>query len=384
MMAGLTREGFTALSYQELKKRISTRLNTFSPGIDLSTESPDGQLVEIFSFELAQAWNELDLVYNSYNPNIATGAGLRNIGLISGLPYGAATRSQVTVELGGVAGTIVPKGSIVANAQGKELVTASDATVPSSVLAIAKTSGGVSVELGEVTTIISSISGWNTVNNPVGGLAGSVAQTEPQYRNLRNKTVMRNHTGAEEVIRARLLEELGIEQTAVVNNDSLDETAPDGTPPQTIHVVVGEIENNITDLEIARVILRTKGLGCPTYGSTEVLLNDSQGHPHKVRFSKATAKNIFMSIEVKFLDDDSGGATEQIEAALIQHINSLDAEEDVVWSRLFALITPYAKAQVNKLEISTDGVNFVAGNILVNANEYAYTELGYINIVAVE
>lgn len=384
MMAGLTREGFTALSYQELKKRISTRLNTFSPGIDLSTESPDGQLVEIFSFELAQAWNELDLVYNSYNPNIATGAGLRNIGLISGLPYGAATRSQVTVELGGTAGTIVPKGSIAANMQGKELVTTFDAIIPSSVLAVAKTSGGVSVGVGEVSTVISAVSGWDTVNNPVAGLAGSVAQTEPQYRNLRNKTVMRNHTGVEEVIRARLLEELGIEQTAIVNNDSLDETDPDGTPPQTIHVVIGEIENNVTDLEIARVILRTKGLGCPTYGTTEVVLDDSQGNPHKVRFSKATTKNIFVSVEVKFLDSDSGGATESIREALVEHINSLAAEEDIVWSRLFGLITPYAKAQVNKLELSTDGDSFVQGNIDMGASEYAYTEIGYINVVVAE
>ena len=82
-MAGLSIEGFTPLTEKEIIDRIHTRLLAFSPDMDLSTESPDGQLVEIFSFELAQAWNELSQVFHSYNPDVAIGAGLRNVGMIT-------------------------------------------------------------------------------------------------------------------------------------------------------------------------------------------------------------------------------------------------------------------------------------------------------------
>lgn len=380
-MAGLTREGFTPLSYQEVVGRISSKLVAFNPTIDLSTESPDGQLVEIFSFEVAQAWNELSLVYNSYNPDVAIGAGLRNIGLITGLPYGAATRSQAVVNLVGVAGTIVPRNSVVSDGT-NEFTTSFDAVIPASVQAVAKVSGGTPVGVGAINTIVSVISGWTSVTQTEAGRQGGQAQTETQFRNLRNKTVLRNFVSVDEVIRARLFESLGIEQVDIVNNDTLL-VAPDGTPPQTIHVTVGEIDASVTDEAIAQVILATKGLACPTHGTTSVTINDTQGNPKVINFTKATPVSVFMNIEVLFLDANFAGEEELIKKDLINHINSLDANENVIWSRLFGLVTPHAKAQVNVLELSKDGVNYSPTNVPINTNEFATTNAGLINLTVV-
>ncbi len=382
-MAGLTSEGFIASEYQEIHGRISGRLDAFSPGIDLSSEAPDGALTEIFSFELAQAWAELGNVYSSNDPMAATGAGLRNVGMLSGLPFGAATRSQANVDLLGVAGTVVPAGSLVSDESGNEFATSFDATIPATVQAVAKLSGAINVEIGSINTMASSITGWTSVDQPTAGLEGGRAQTETQYRNLRNKTVLRNFTSVEDVVKARLVEDLGIEQVTVLNNDSPATPLPDGTPAGTIHVTVGEIDPTVSDLAIATVIMRTKGLGCPTYGSTSVLVDDDQGYPHTVRFSKATPVGIFMNIEVLFLDDDFAGASDAIRADLVTHINSLATDEDVVWSRLFGIITPYAKAQVNLLQISDDGASYVSSNLAIGADEYANTTGGSINITVV-
>ena len=380
-MAGLTREGFIPLSFDEILTRISTRLDTFSPGIDLSPESPDGQLANIMAFEFSEAWAELNTVYNSYNPNMAVGAGLRNIGLITGLPYGAATRSQATIDLVGTAGTIVPIGSIVTDAEDNKFTTQLDATIPASVQVVAQVSGPIPVTAGSLTLIKTPVSGWASITQPSDGRMGAAPQTEVAYRNLRNRTVLRNFVTVEATIEARLFETLGIQQAVVLNNDGLS-ALPDGTPPQTIHVTVGEL-SGVSDADIAAVILATKGLGCPTYGSTTVTINDVQGNPHDVSFSKATAENVFMDIEILFLDDDYAGAEEAIRADLVAHVNSLVTDEDVVWSRLFGIITPYAKAQVNKLELSTDGITYTPANIVVTADKYAATVTGQINIVVV-
>ncbi len=378
-MAGLTREGFTPDTYTNILTRIKSRLETFSPGIDLSAEAPDGHLAEIFSFELSQLWAELGLVYNSYNPNISVGAGLRNIGMLTGLAYGAATRSQTLVSLIGTSGTSIPKGSLVADAKGNNFKTSFDAIIPANVQVISVVSGPVNVDIGAITTIVSPISGWTSVTNTTAGRMGSPAQTETQYRNLRNKTVMRNFVGVVDVIKGRLLEVLKIEQVVVINNDQ-PIAHPDGTPANTIHVTVGEVPAHVTDEQIARVILSTKGLGCPTHGTTSVTLKDDQGNPKTVKFSKAVAKDIFMKIEVLFLSKEYAGAEEAIISKLVTHINSLDTDEDVVWSRLFGLITPYAKAQVNMLEISSDGINYVSSNIAIGANEFAATTKGNIAV----
>lgn len=381
-MSGLTTEGFVPLTYQEIKDRISARLEVFSPGIDLTTESPDGQLVEIFSFELGQAWNELNLVYNSYNPNIATGAGLRNIGLITGLPFGAATRSQANVELTGTAGTLIPVGSIVTDALGNQFTTAFEAELPATVQVYATLSGEISMLAGTITTILTPVTGWTGVAQATAGQSGTVVQTEVAYRNTRNNTVLRNYRAVEETIRARLLEQLSISQVVVLNNDTAGTPLSDGTPAQTIHVTVGEVPVAATDDLIASVILSTKGLGCPTFGSTTVAgVLDTQGNTHSVSFSKATAESIYFDIEVTFLDSNTAGAIEAIKADLLTHINGLATDEDVVWSRLFSIITPYAKAQVDKLEISVDDVTYNAANIVITADKFANTETAFISVV---
>ena len=382
-MAGLTREGFTPLIYQEIVERIGTRLEAFSSGIDLSSESIDGQLVEIFSFELSQVWSELNLVYNSNNPLQAQGDGLRNIGLITGLPYGAATRSQVPIELVGIAGTLVPRGTTVANVSGDEFTTTFDAIVPSTVTVVASVSGPFDVSANTVNVIVDAVAGLNSVDNSNAGRSGLSPQTDTQYRNLRNRTVLRNYNSVPDVIRARLAENLNVGQVVVLNNDHPVDPLPDGTPAGHIHVTVGEIDGAVTDEDIATIILATKSLGCPTFGSTTVSVNDSQGNPHDVSFSKAVAKNIHMNIEILFLEEEYAGAEEAIMADLIAHINSLVTNEDVVWSRLFGIITPYAKAQVNVLEIGTDGITYNPANIPVSASEYAATTESIINITVV-
>ena len=382
-MAGLTREGFTPSTHKEILDRIGVRLEAFSAGIDLSSESPDGQLVEIFSFELSQVWSELGLVYNSYNPLEAEGDGLRNLGLLSGLPYGAATRSQTVVDFVGTTGTLVPRGTIVANDNGDEFTSTFDAIIPSSVPVVSTVAGIVNVDASTVTTIVTAVAGLVSINNPNDGRVGLAPQTDVQYRNLRNRTVLRNYKAVTEVIKGRLMENLEIKQVAVLNNDSLSTTLTDGTPPNHIHVTVGEIDPAVTDEDIAKIILATKSLGCPTFGSTTITVNDVQGSPHDVSFSKAVAKNVYMNIEILFLDEDYAGAEESIMADLITHINSLDTSEDVIWSRLFGIITPYAKAQVDVLEISSDGVTYGTANIPVGSDEYAATVEGNINITVV-
>jgi len=379
-MAGLTRDGFVPKTFEEIQTSIRARLEVFNEGFDFSPTSPDGQLIDIMSLELSLAWSELSLVYKSYDPNQAIGAGLRNIGLITGLPRGAATRSQASIELTGVADTVVPQGSVVTDDAGNEFTTIIDAIIPTTVVVVARVSGPIVMDIGTITTIKSPVAGWDGVNQPTTGITGKLAQTEVAYKNERNRTVLRNFTSVSETIQARLFE-LGIEQADIQNNDDPTDALPDGTPPNTIHVTVGEV-GNVTDNQIAQVILDTKGLGCPTFGSTTVTTNDRLGHQHEVSFSKAVGVDIFIIMDITFLDTEVAGALEGIRRDLTTHINGLLAGEDVVWSRLFSVITPYAKAQVNSLTIGRlpDLSDQAAANVTISATEYAQTEIGLISI----
>lgn len=90
-----------------------------------------------------------------------------------------------------------------------------------------------------------------------------------------------------------------------------------------------------------------------------------------------------MAINITFLDPDFAGAEESIKAALIAHINSLEAGADVVWSRLFQYITAFGEAQINSLTIGELGGTLAASNIVIAAGEYTNLVDADINITVV-
>lgn len=379
-MAGLTYEGFIPSTYEEISERIKVRLNAYNPGFDFSPESPDGQLIDIFSFELSQAWSELGLVYNSYNPAVATGQALRNLGLITGISRDSATRSMAEVDLAGTAQTLVPAGSVVADADGNEFYTTISAVLPTSVDVIAVIAGQIPVPIGSITTIKSTVVGWSSVSQPAAGYEGTLAITDLAFRNLRNRTTMRNFTSVADTMVARLFE-LGIQQATAQNNDSSTVPLPDGTPANTIHVTVGEV-GDVSDQEIAEVILATKGLGCATYGSTSVDVVDTQGYTHTISFTRATEIPIFMSINVTYLTNDTAGAVEAMKDDLAASINALLAGEDVINSRLYSSITPYGKAQVNSLQVGRSLGTLTGNNVSLLPTEYGSCDIGNIDITS--
>ena len=367
-MAGLTSEGFTPLQFSEIVENIETRLEQYNPGFDFTPDSPDGQLISIMSVLINQAWIELNRVYHSYNPNEAYGQGLKNLGMITGIYKGAATRSQAVVSLTGTGNTKVPKGSIMADADGNEFYTNRDAYLPADVTVLSVLSGPLPVPAGSITDIISVVGGWTGINQADDGIIGLQPETDLQYRVRRNNTVMRGSNTVEESMSAAIID-LGIPQVTVINNDS-ELALADGTPAHNIHVLIGEY-SGISDEEIGQAIFDNKGLGVPTHGTTTVSIDDSFGNPHDVLFTPAIEVPIFFNIEVTYHSVEIAGADEQIKKNLCEYINTLAAGEDVIWSGLFCLITPVAKAEVNLLEIGTSAGAVAAANVAISESEYA-------------
>ena len=368
-MTGLTIGGFVPETYNAVKSRIEGKIEAINPGFDFSPESPDGHLIGVMTYEIFQLWSELNKVYNSYNPMIATGAALKNLGLITGLPYGRATKSSATLETQGVVGTVIPAQSLVTDNAGNDFYTAFDTVIPSNLQVVAMISGIIEVPSGSILTIKTAVSGWTGVTQTQAGIEGALAQTEQQYRNTRQRTVMRNHTSVATTMQARLIE-LGVEQANVINNTDNAVTLPDGTPPNTIHVTVGEL-GSVNRLDVARAILTANAMGCPTYGNTSETIVDTQGVTHQVFFSVASAVQVRIVVDVTYLSENTADASTNIEAALFNHVNALPSGDDVVWSRLFGYITPFAKAQVNTLTIGVVGLAQATSNVNITNAQFA-------------
>ena len=378
-MAGLSPYGFEPDTLAAIKSRIELALETLNPGFDFSPESPDGQLIGIMSYEIFTLWDQLSQVYQSYNPEQATGDALRNKGLITGIPYGTANRSYATIEFQGTAGVSVPAGSIVEDGESREWFTAYRTVLPSNAQVICKTPGPVPAVAGSVVSMQAQIAGITGITQTTDGVMGKLAMSEQEYINLRSATVMRNYTSTVDVMRGRLLE-LGLTQVAVNNND--ETIAVDGVPANTVAVTIGELGDVTTD-SIASVILETIPMGCPTFGTTTVSVKDQQGYSHDVSFTQAVGVPTFVDINLTFLDLDKAGAVDNIRSSVGEYINGLPAGSAVIWSHLFQYITPYANAQVNTLLINKTGDTPAVANLPMTVSEYASITSANITITEV-
>ena len=366
-MSGLTSEGFTILTLDEIKTSIKDKLEILNPGFDFSPESPDGQNVEIYGFMLSQLWTQLDLVYRSFDPSAATGQGLTNIGLISGIQKDNADRSTANVSLVGVSGTFVPAISQVSDTDGNKYVTEFDAVIPATVSVIALVAGPTPILAGAINTIVSPVTGWNSVTQAEDGRIGSEPETEQHYRTDRTRAVMNPSESVTDALRAKLIE-LGVGQVAIANNDTVN-PLEDGTPAGAIHITI--TDSILTDEEVAAEILKYKSLGTYTFGSTAVVTNDSQGGPHTISFTRSAEVVTEIALNITFLDTDISGAETEIKNALSEYVNKLVTGADVIWSHLFGLITPHGGAQVNSLTIGKLGDTLVAGNLEIGDIEFA-------------
>ncbi len=113
MSFGVTTTGFVTKRLADIKSEVEAALqSTFGSGIDLSSESPLGQLVGIFSERESLLWELAEGVYNSAYPDTAEGASLDNAVALTGIARQGETFSTVTPTLFGTAGTVIPQGSV--------------------------------------------------------------------------------------------------------------------------------------------------------------------------------------------------------------------------------------------------------------------------------
>ena len=383
-MSGLDITGFTAEKLIDIQTRIKGKLEILNPGFDFRPESPDGQLIDIMSFELWQAWQQLGMVYSSYDPSVATGAALRNLGQISGISYGTAQRSYATIELQGTDGVLVPANSLVSDDDGNEYFVAFDTYLPSNAQIISKLAGPLPIPAGTITSIDTAVNGWTGVTQTSDGIIGTDPMTDQQFRNFRQSTVMRNYVGTVDTMRGRLIE-AGVGQVSVYANNTLGTI--NTVPAQNVAVVVDDI-NGVDDESIATIIFETNAVGCPTYsyagtGATSVTIQDQQGFDQVINFTKSSAVVMEINITVQFLDEESAGALESIQAALMEYVNELQSGADVIYTHLYQYITPYGQAQVNVLELQKLGEVAGSGNVPIGTEEFASLTLDNLNITVI-
>src|SRR5262245_695055 len=166
---------------------VASMQSIFGTDIDLAADTVDGQTVGIYAESKADSDSLAQDVYNSFNPQTATGVALSRIVEYNGIRRIPGQPSQATVTCTGRTGTHIPINSIVVcTANNEQFVTIQDGYIDETgivdLACLSVNYGAIQAPPDTLTKIITPVYGWQTVNNIAAAILGRNEETDEELR----------------------------------------------------------------------------------------------------------------------------------------------------------------------------------------------------------
>jgi uncharacterized phage protein gp47/JayE len=375
---GITETGFNRKRLDVILEELNNEVRAIlGENANLSPESPDGQINGVLSESFANLWEIGQAAYNSFNPSAATGAALSNLVQLNGITRLAASASFVDLFLTGTPGAFIPAGSLVSGAGVPVFFqTVTDVTLDGSgegvTEAIAQQTGPIIANAGTLVNIETPITGWLTVTNPDNATIGRNEETDLELRARRQKSTAAASQSIIDSIFANVADLPGVVQVAVIENDT--DATVDSQPPHSFHTVVLGGDNQ----DIANEIFLRKPAGIQAFGSITEVVNDIQGFPHNISFSRPVEIPIFVIVNTSVGTMYPSNGDDLIKQNIVDYSNGNLVEgqgfflgDDVIQSRLYTPANRVPNHDVIEILIGTSSPPTLEDNITIGNDELA-------------
>ena len=326
----------------EIKEKLENGFKEiYGSDLNLSSSTPDGQMIGLFSECLDEVGKCLTFIVQMLDPYLATGEWLDQRVAYAGLLRKHETPSFVdSVVFHGNAGVVIPSATILVF---KTELWKTDYKITlgangSAVTSITSIDGGATelVENSELKTQNIIIGLDRVIVN------GKVIQGEEEgegdllIRFLSSHSI--NNNDDREGLEAYLMSLRGVKQVKVLENYT-NTTDENGVLPHTLNAIVlgGDKE------EIATAILKKKIGGCGIQGK-EVVEVDFLGQKRSVYFDRPTKISPKIKLRLKRLVNFTEINTERIKELLSNYVFKIG--EDVYASRLYCLVNEVAGFEI--------------------------------------
>lgn len=394
MAYGVTATGFSAKTYEVIVEELHDAWRAAFGASSLGERAQ--RLLAIVAERLAEVWELAEDVYAAFDPDGAVDDALDALCALTGTTREPASESTVTLTLTGTSATVVPSGSTVETASTAiEFTTDEDATLAElvawanttayvlddrrsnggnsyicitagtsagsggptttadditdgtvhwrylgegtaavDVAATATATGPLVATSGDLTEIVTPVSGWLGVTNLLDADLGTDLETDEDLRVRRGDELAGGGASTADAIRAAVLDVADVTTCRVFYNDS-DVTDADGVPPHAVEVLVqGGADQDIWDALLASV-----AAGIATHGDEAGTAEDSEGVSHDVYFSRPEARTVYAEIVLtKDPDTYPTDGDAQVKAAIVALEDVLGVGYDVTASRVSAAV----------------------------------------------
>lgn len=277
-MAEITINGVTGTTLLEYEDQFRDAYLDIDSEWNITPESPDGQVIGIWSEALANLDEQVQFAYMARDPATATGQALDDIGDYAGLTRQDATFSTATVILSGTNGTLVPEGSRVRNSDtGTTWSLDADTTISGATSAnvTATEAGALTAAIGTLAEIADPVAGWESVTNDDSAAIGSDEESDNAFRLRRNQSVALPGSNQVDNIFAVVANVDGVTQAIVYENPE-DIADANGLGPHSIAIFAQGGDQS----EIIDAIATRKNPGCG--------MNAGSGFPNTITENTVT------------------------------------------------------------------------------------------------
>lgn len=388
---GLTSAGLTTPTLAEIKAEMEAEIRALiSDRIDLSADSPVGQLITIHARQVRKVWETVEAIYAAMDPAGASGVTLARLAALTGTYPDPATFSTVTATVNVDPGTYAA-GTLVAYVTGRPadrfvnanaVVNSGGSAAEFDVSFVAETAGPVPAPSGTLVERV-PVAGWNSVTNDADAVLGEDAETDPELRARRIAEIDTLGSARVEAIRSDILQVDGVTQAFVIENDT--EAEVDGVPPLSIEAVVyGPASPSTADNEaVAEAIFNSKAGGVRTFGGTSITVLDDQGFYHEINFTRAALVPVALEIELTYQEPDYPGDAAVIAKIVERAAAFYRAGYDVTQSKISSWIHEVAGVlDVTLVRTGNPGGPFSASAYSIDIREVAQISSGNIDVTS--
>lgn len=389
----LDENGFTRPTYNELVQDLTHKwLELFGEDANTAPNSAGGIFIRVLAYFLNLLYALAESVYQSQFADSATGTTLDQLAANLGLVRQAPQAAIGTVKIYGVAGYVVPSGTLFQTSDGMNYITSENITLEDQgVTEIDMTVQGQGIlsynkqnlGIGTSTVLYANGTGsqYNKPDDPSNYIAKQITPVEEVLLVNVGKITGGADLEDDESLRERLeqasqeapsspyngvlsavLNVVSVRSVKIVTNDML-QTDSAGNPPKTLHIYV---DGGYKD-DIGTAIFGSVAAGIQTYGGIEVPVQDIGGTYHYVYYDEPTTLPIFVSVKIKVntaifpLDGNV-----QIKQAVVDYINSVDMGGTIHYSYLYKyLYDTVPGLDVADVNIGTDQNKLSAADIVL-------------------
>ncbi len=289
---GVQPDQFYAPTIEDITADLSADLLAYvDPGLDLSPNSPEGQIVAIRARQFALAWQSAKAIHDANNPDNAEDDLLDDICKLVGLARPGATSTTVVAQCVLTAGTTLASGTAFANVTGRpdvQLTPVADFTAPSdgtfAVTFACVDTGPIAIPANSL-QISAPISGWSAISSAAAGVTGHDVFDDTDLRPLRQTELERTGSATVLALQADISALPAVISCTVLENTGASVDG-NGLPSHTIAPIV--YANGFLDTAVLASTIWQKAAGIDTHGTTPISFVDDFGVTRTVRYTPVT------------------------------------------------------------------------------------------------